>query len=600
MKRCIACLLCLVCLALPLLWSVSPAISQVVASQGNSPIKWVDFDIPYSLLETTMQLDIESYGTETHLDWIELLSYLAAKYGGNFSLYRKADLDRLVERLQQGEYTAHLAKGMKYYNYYYRAYSAVLGGLVGEFEIDDGTQWKRQYGLKAFSPIAEGYWYTDYDDFGAGRTYGYARKHLGHDMMVSTGTPVIAVESGVVEALGWNQYGGWRIGIRSLDGKRYYYYAHLRKDRPYANGLTEGMEVTAGDVIGYSGQTGYSIRENVNNIDTPHLHWGVQLIFDESQKDGPNEIWIDLYSLTRLLSQHRATVRRDEASGEMIRAYPYREVTPDDASAQVASSSQNSEEAFGLGRTAVPILMYHSLLKDGAFQNRFVISPQLLESDLQYLQEHGYTTITMSELIDFVKKRASLPEKPILLTFDDGYYNNYFYAYPLLQTYRMKAVISVVGKYTEEFSLADSNHPNYSHLTWDQLKEMQESGLVEIQNHTYDLHSTDRGRKGAGRAKGETEEHYRQVLTEDVVHLQELLMEHCNILPNTFTYPYGEIGDGAEEIIRDLGFEASLGCTEKINWFSQSSGTEDLYGLGRFLRPNDMSSEAFFTKNNIL
>ena len=73
-----------------------------------------------------------------------------------------------------------------------------------------------------------------------------------------------------------------------------------------------------------------------------------------------------------------------------------------------------------------------------------------------------------------------------------------------------------------------------------------------------------------------------------------------HILPNTFTYPYGEIGDGAEEIIRDLGFEASLGCTEKMNWFSQSSGTEELYGLGRFLRPNDMSSEAFFTKNNIL
>ena len=73
----------------------------------------------------------------------------------------------------------------------------------------------------------------------------------------SIGTPIIAVESGYIEALGWNQYGGWRVGIRSFDGKRYYYYAHLRKDHPYAKDLCEGQIVTAGDVIGYLGMTGY-------------------------------------------------------------------------------------------------------------------------------------------------------------------------------------------------------------------------------------------------------------------------------------------------------------------------------------------------------
>lgn len=95
----------------------------------------------------------------------------------------------------------------------------------------------------------------------------------------------MAIESGVVEALGWNQYGGWRIGIRSFDGKRYYYYAHLRQNYPYAEGLEEGSVVTAGDVIGYMGHTGYSTTENVNNIKIVHLHWGLQLIFDESQKE---------------------------------------------------------------------------------------------------------------------------------------------------------------------------------------------------------------------------------------------------------------------------------------------------------------------------
>ena len=82
--------------------------------------------------------------------------------------------------------------------------------------------WVTKYGLKAFLPLAKNFPYSHYDDFGVSRSYGYRRRHLGHDMMGQTGTPVIAVESGRVEALGWNQYGGWRIGIRSFDGKRYY------------------------------------------------------------------------------------------------------------------------------------------------------------------------------------------------------------------------------------------------------------------------------------------------------------------------------------------------------------------------------------------
>ena len=138
-------------------------------------------------------------------------------------------------------------------------------------------------------------------------------------MMGQTGTPIICVESGYVEALGWNQYGGWRIGIRSLDGKRYYYYAHLRQNYPYAEGLEEGDLVTAGDVIGYMGHTGYSTTENVNNIEVTHLHWGLQLIFDESQKEGNGEIWIDVYPLTRFLAKHCQQAQKVEDTREWVR-----------------------------------------------------------------------------------------------------------------------------------------------------------------------------------------------------------------------------------------------------------------------------------------
>lgn len=320
-------------------------------------IHWVDFTVPADVMEKAFRYDVNTCQEAVHLNWIELLSYLGARYGGDFSNFKSSDLDTLAEKLQNGETIEDMTKDMKYYSYYKEAYTAVLGGMVGYFdeEVDSsvgsgikddadtetaatadtggassaetGTGgspekvWVTKYGLKAFSPIAKNFPYSDYDDFGVARSYGYKRQHLGHDMMGQVGTPVIAVESGYVEALGWNQYGGWRIGIRSFDGKRYYYYAHLRKNYPYQSSLSVGSTVTAGDVIGYLGRTGYSATENTNNISTPHLHFGLQLIFDESQKEGNNEIWISCYELTKFLKMNQSSVVKVDGTKEWDRVY---------------------------------------------------------------------------------------------------------------------------------------------------------------------------------------------------------------------------------------------------------------------------------------
>jgi len=280
--------------------------------------------------------------SEPHLNWVDLLAYLGAKYGGDFSRYSTKDLDGLAEQLLSGKTMEELTAKMTHYSYYREAYGAVLDGLVGQYDIQissqnaplyatpallpDGTQdpdtvWVKKYGLKSFSPIAKGFPYNDFDDFGVARSYGYRRQHLGHDMMGQVGTPIIAVESGYVEAIGWNQYGGWRLGIRSFDGKRYYYYAHLRKNYPYHKSLSQGSIVTAGDVIGYLGRTGYSRNENTNNINEPHLHFGLQLIFDESQKEGNNEIWVSCYELTKFLSMNRSETLKNQETKEYNRVY---------------------------------------------------------------------------------------------------------------------------------------------------------------------------------------------------------------------------------------------------------------------------------------
>lgn len=285
-------------------------------------IKWVEFNVTCEALYQAYRYDLETHDSDTPLNWIDLLAYLGAKYGGEFENYKPADMDEIAEKLLKRSVTTEmLEKEMKYFSYYREAYGAVLEGLVGEYQTEDKEtgKWEKCYGLKAFHPLAKGFPFSDYDDFGASRSYGYKRVHLGHDMMGQVGTPIIAVESGYVSAIGWNQYGGWRIGINSFDKKRYYYYAHLRQNYPYCKSIKEGSIVQAGDVIGYMGHTGYSTKENVNNIKTVHLHIGLQLIFDESQREGIHEIWVDLYSLVRFLYQNQSEAEKVEGTKEWKR-----------------------------------------------------------------------------------------------------------------------------------------------------------------------------------------------------------------------------------------------------------------------------------------
>ena len=286
------------------------------------PIKWVDFNIPYESLKYALDQDIATFEQEKHIPWIDALAVAACRTGGKCGL---ASVKKAVEDLKGDCSCEEILGGLyRYYNYYHESLTAALGGLVGSYAIEKDGQWIPTYGLKAFSPIPSGYGYSHCSDFGNSRSFGFARKHLGNDLMGGLGTPIVAVEGGVVEAMGWNRYGGWRIGIRSFDNKRYYYYAHLQKDRPFAPDIEIGDTVQAGDLIGFMGRTGYSDKENVNNIETVHLHFGMQLVFDESQKECNSEIWINVYDIVRLLSQHRSSLALTQDGWQ--RAYPYKDL----------------------------------------------------------------------------------------------------------------------------------------------------------------------------------------------------------------------------------------------------------------------------------
>lgn len=300
-------------------------IPALVLPVRAEPIRWVDFDVPYESMKFALDQDILTAQQEKHISWIDTLALAACRTGGKCGM---SAVKKAVSDLKKDQSPEELLGDLyRYYTYYREAYSAALGGLVGSYAIEKDGQWVSTYGLKAFSPIAAGYGYSHCDDFGVARSFGFRRRHLGNDLMGAQGTPIVAVEGGVVEAMGWNRYGGWRIGIRSSDGKRYYYYAHLQKDKPFAPGLEEGDLVQAGDLIGFMGRTGYSDRENTNNIETVHLHFGIQLVFEESQKECNSEIWIDAYDIVRLLSGHRSSIQKTTEGWN--RVYPYRDLDTD-------------------------------------------------------------------------------------------------------------------------------------------------------------------------------------------------------------------------------------------------------------------------------
>lgn len=243
---------------------------------------------------------------------------------------------------------------------------------------------------------------------------------------------------------------------------------------------------------------------------------------------------------------------------------------------------------------ALPVVMYHSVLKDPQRAGKFVVSPRVFEQDLQYLKDEGYTAVLVEDLIAYVNRQADLPEKPVLITLDDGYYNNLTYVLPILERLDMKAVISVVGEYTVRFSEAKDLNPNYAHLSWDDINVLRQSGRIEIQNHSYGLHTDQNGRKGSMRKSGESLEAYRKVFLEDTQKLQELLQENCGFRPAAYVYPYGAISDESTGFLKEMGFAASFTCYEKINYITRDNNS--LFRLGRFNRPSNLTTAEFMEK----
>lgn len=251
---------------------------------------------------------------------------------------------------------------------------------------------------------------------------------------------------------------------------------------------------------------------------------------------------------------------------------------------------ENVQKADAEKCIRIPVLMYHGLTECEELRNQYMIHPSLFEDDLRYLMKQGYTTIFVSELVDYFENGKKLPEKPVILTFDDGYLNNYTYAFPLLKKYRCKAVISPIGISADEAQDEKYRSPKWSQCKWEELKEMSSSGLVQIENHTFSLHKNTETVHGAAKKRNESDEEYEKRLKEDLTEANNRICKATGRKPCTFVYPFGAKSESTEKIVRSLGFKAILDCESKMNVISSK---EDLFHIHRFLRPDRLSAQDF-------
>lgn len=217
--------------------------------------------------------------------------------------------------------------------------------------------------------------------------------------------------------------------------------------------------------------------------------------------------------------------------------------------------------------TTLPILMYHNLSNNGGDDS---ISAEKFEQHISTLYELGYNSVSFSQLCDYVQKGIDLPEKPVVITFDDGYLSNYEIAYPILKKYNTKATMFVIGVSvgSREY-YKDTNHSITPHFSYEQAREMEQSGLVDIQSHTYDMHmwapyekQQTEVRPNILRTKDESDKSYLEALERDLEKTNADFEKHLSKKATVLSYPGGYTDPMAQAVLMQNGICATVSTKE--------------------------------------
>ena len=273
-------------------------------------------------------------------------------------------------------------------------------------------------------------------------------------------------------------------------------------------------------------------------------------------------------------------------------------VTADNVVEHVAQMAQAEPLPLEEYTAQVPVLMYHHISEEG--NDSTELSPEAFEAQIAALAEAGYTSVFPEDLATYVREGKELPEKPIVITFDDGYLSNYEYAYPILKKYGMVATIFVIGSTvgdTEHYK--DTDYPITPHFSYEQAKEMVDSGVISIQSHTYDMHQwgpyedSDQPRENLLPLEGESEEDYRAALSADCETIRREIQEGTgeeDVRVIAFPGGYYDILSLVTLLENgfDISFSTEIGTNTLIKGLDQSLLALDRYNMNGSVSPEQM------------
>lgn len=252
---------------------------------------------------------------------------------------------------------------------------------------------------------------------------------------------------------------------------------------------------------------------------------------------------------------------------------------PDDFGTYVTADTPSSYFSEVLQATAlpdeavsrdVPVLMWHNLAEEAS--GDMTISVDTFRAQIEALHEAGFKTVSLQQLYDYAHFGTELPEKPIVLTFDDGYFSNYEYAFPILQEYDMQATIFAIGVSVGKDTYKDTDHAMTPHFGVDEAREMVASGLISVQSHTYDMHQWPPFEDGNAQVRetllpfdGEADADYEAAVEADFAESRELLESITGQPVNALAFPEGAYVTLTQDALRSAGAELTFTTVRAVN-----------------------------------
>ena len=252
---------------------------------------------------------------------------------------------------------------------------------------------------------------------------------------------------------------------------------------------------------------------------------------------------------------------------------------PDDFGTYVTADTPSSYFSEVLQATAlpdetvsrdVPVLMWHNLAEESS--GDMTISVDTFRAQIEALHEAGFKTVSLQQLYDYVHFGTELPEKPIVLTFDDGYFSNYEYAFPILQEHDMQATIFAIGISVGKDTYKDTDHAMTPHFGADEAREMVDSGLISVQSHTFDMHQWPPFEDGNAQVRetllpfdGEADADYEAAVEADFAESRELLESITGQPVNALAFPEGAYVTLTQDALRSAGAELTFTTVRAVN-----------------------------------